>query len=136
MPESLLTPQEVADWLKMSRVWVYKQAEKGQLPFHRVGEAVRFDPEEIQAYLNERKGIRRTYGESRNPNKKTVVITYSPSRWSQKTIRISGSYDPIFSDVSEMFPLEITELNKGHRNHIVKRKTLTRNNILAILKSN
>jgi excisionase family DNA binding protein len=62
MPESLLTPQEVADWLKMSRVWVYKQAEKGLLPFHRVGEAVQFDSVEIRAYLDERKGIKKSYG--------------------------------------------------------------------------
>lgn len=59
MPESLLTPKEVAAWLKMSLVWVYKQAEKGLLPFHRVGEAIRFDPEEIRAYLGSRKGLRR-----------------------------------------------------------------------------
>ena len=39
----------------MSRVWVYKQAEKGLLPFHRVGEeAIRFDPEEIRTYLKEK----------------------------------------------------------------------------------
>jgi excisionase family DNA binding protein len=71
MPEPLLTPQELAAWLKMSRVWVYKQAEKGLLPFHRVGkEAIRFDPEEIRAYLNEKRGIKRIYGESRNPKEK------------------------------------------------------------------
>ena len=70
MPESLLTPQELAGWLKMSRVWVYKQAEKGFLPFHRVGEAIRFDPEEIRTYLNERRGVKRIYAESRNPNVK------------------------------------------------------------------
>jgi len=59
MLESLLTPQELATWLKMSRVWVYKQAEKGLLPFHRVGDAIRFDPEEIRAYLSSRKGLKR-----------------------------------------------------------------------------
>lgn len=59
MPESLLTPQELATWLKMSRVWVYKQAEKGLLPFHRVGDAIRFDPEEIRAYLESRRGLKR-----------------------------------------------------------------------------
>jgi excisionase family DNA binding protein len=60
MPESLLTPKEVAQWLKMSRVWVYKQAEKGLLPFHRVGDAIRFDPGAIKAYLELRKGLRRS----------------------------------------------------------------------------
>ena len=54
----------------MSRVWIYKQAEKGLLPFHCVGEAIRFDPEEIRAYLNERRGIKTIYGESRNPKEK------------------------------------------------------------------
>ena len=71
MPEPLMTPQEVAIWLNMSRVWVYKQAEKGLLPFHRVGEAIRFDPEEIRAYLNERKGIKKIYSESRNPKRRS-----------------------------------------------------------------
>lgn len=60
MFEPFLTPQELATWLKMSRVWVYKQAEKGLLPFHRVGEAIRFDPEEIKAYLESRKGLKRS----------------------------------------------------------------------------
>ena len=59
MPEPLLTPKEVAAWLKMSLVWVYKQAENGLLPFHRVGEAIRFDPEEIHAYLESRRGLKR-----------------------------------------------------------------------------
>ena len=59
MPEPLLTPQDVATWLKMSRVWVYKQAEKGMLPFHRVGDAIRFDPEEIRLYLASRRGCKR-----------------------------------------------------------------------------
>ena len=61
-----LTAQQVAAWLNMSLVWVYKAAEKGLLPFHRLGEAIRFDPEEIQSYLNERRNIKKTYGESRN----------------------------------------------------------------------
>ena len=55
-----MTPQEVANWLKMSRVWVYKQTENGLLPFHRVGDAIRFDPAEIRAYLEQRKGQKRS----------------------------------------------------------------------------
>jgi hypothetical protein len=51
----------------MSDVWVYKAAEKGLLPFHRVGEAIRFDPGEIRSYLNERRNIKKNYEESRNP---------------------------------------------------------------------
>ncbi len=70
MTESLLTPKEVAAWLKMSLVWVYKQTEKGLLPFHRVGEAIRFDPGEIRAYLNNRKDLKKGYPEPRNPKPK------------------------------------------------------------------
>jgi excisionase family DNA binding protein len=65
--EELLNSQQVADLLGMSKVWVYKQAESGLLPFYRVGEGIRFDPEEIDAYLDSRKGIKRIYGKSRNP---------------------------------------------------------------------
>lgn len=65
--EPFLTAQQVAAWLNMSLVWVYKAAEKGLLPFHRVGEAIRFDPNEILSYLNERRNIKKTYEESRNP---------------------------------------------------------------------
>ena len=83
--EPLLTPIQVATWLNMSLVWVYKQAEKGLLPFHRVGEAIRFDPEEIREYLNERKGIRRIYGESRNPRKKKKHGFLSPQQEVVKT---------------------------------------------------
>jgi len=66
MSEPLLTPREVAEWLKMSRVWVYKAAEKGLLPFHRVGEAIRFDPNEIRNYLKDRKDLKRNYPRPRN----------------------------------------------------------------------
>ena len=71
MPECLLTPKEVAAWLKMSVVWVYKQSQKGLLPFHRVGEAIRFDPEEIRSYLIERRCMKKSYGESRNPKRRS-----------------------------------------------------------------
>lgn len=85
MPTPLLTPQELADWLKMSRVWVYKQAKKGLLPFHRVGEAIRFDPEEIRAYLNERKGIKKNYSESRNPKRRSKETLLAPQQEAAKT---------------------------------------------------
>jgi excisionase family DNA binding protein len=57
--EKLLNSQQIADLLGMSKIWVYKAAESGLLPFYRVGDAIRFDPEEIEGYLKSRKGIRR-----------------------------------------------------------------------------
>jgi len=59
MSEPLLTVKELAMWLRMSIFWVYKQVEKGSLPFHRVGKVLRFDPEEIRSYLNERRDMKR-----------------------------------------------------------------------------
>ncbi len=60
IPESLLTAKEVARWLNMSLPWVYKQTEKGLLPFHRVGDAIRYDSGEIRTYLESRRGLRRS----------------------------------------------------------------------------
>jgi excisionase family DNA binding protein len=65
--ENLLNSDQVAEKMGMSKIWVYKQAEKGLLPFYRIGEALRFNPEEVEQYLRSRKGIKRVYGESRNP---------------------------------------------------------------------
>jgi len=77
MPEPLLTPKELADWLKMSTVWVYKQAEKGALPFHRVGDSIRFDPEEIRDYLKGRKDLKRVYPKPHHskPKNRAVHLT-------------------------------------------------------------
>lgn len=58
--ERLLTVGEVASWLGMSTPWVYKEVEKGSLPFLRLGQAIRFDPGEIKAYLTSRKGFRKS----------------------------------------------------------------------------
>jgi excisionase family DNA binding protein len=59
MDKPLLNSKQVADRLGMSKVWVYKAAESGLLPFYRVGDALRFNEEEIKAYLESRKGLKR-----------------------------------------------------------------------------
>ena len=48
--ESLWDAQDVARYLKVSRSWVYHQAEAGLLPYLRVGSLLRFDPDTIRAY--------------------------------------------------------------------------------------
>jgi excisionase family DNA binding protein len=48
--ESLWDAQDVARYLKVSRSWVYHQAEAGLLPYLRVGGLLRFDPDTIRAY--------------------------------------------------------------------------------------
>ena len=57
--ERLLTVGEVASWLGMSTPWIYKECEKGTLPFLRLGQAIRFNREEIKQYLDERKNLKK-----------------------------------------------------------------------------
>jgi len=66
----LLSVSQLATWLGMSVPWVYKAVEKGIIPFLRIGEAIRFDAEEIRAYLESRRDLIKTYGQQRNPKKK------------------------------------------------------------------
>ena len=51
--EKLLTPQEVADWLRVKISWVYQRSHAKTLPFPsiRVGTFLRFPESGIQAYL-------------------------------------------------------------------------------------
>ncbi len=48
--EQLWDANDVANFLKVSRSWVYQKAEAGLLPHLKVGGLLRFDPEEIRAY--------------------------------------------------------------------------------------
>ncbi len=50
MNERLWDANDVADFLKVSRSWVYQKAEAGLLPYLKVGALLRFDPDEIRAY--------------------------------------------------------------------------------------
>lgn len=49
--ESLWDAQDVARFLKVSRSWVYQATEAGKVPHRRVGALLRFDPEEIRAWV-------------------------------------------------------------------------------------
>jgi excisionase family DNA binding protein len=50
MPE-ILTPKEVANYLKMSVLTVYKHAKEGIIPGFRVGNSWRFDKTKIDELL-------------------------------------------------------------------------------------
>jgi excisionase family DNA binding protein len=50
----LITPEELADWLKVPLSWIYDRTRKsgpGKLPFYRVGKYLRFSIAEIEDYL-------------------------------------------------------------------------------------
>ena len=55
-PERLLTPDEVADVLSLSRELVLKQARAGKIPSLKLGKAVRFRLESINQWIAAQEG--------------------------------------------------------------------------------
>jgi excisionase family DNA binding protein len=43
----LLTPEQLADRLKVPVSWVYEQSRQGKIPTHRIGRYIRFDLQEV-----------------------------------------------------------------------------------------
>ena len=58
----IMTPKEVAKYLKMSVLTVYKHAKQGTIPGFRVGNSWRFDKKKIDEVL---------LGEENNPDRKS-----------------------------------------------------------------
>jgi excisionase family DNA binding protein len=56
--KSLLTPIQLAEFLKVKLSTVYKWTHCGYVPFYKIGGSIRFDIEEIQKWLRKcfRKG--------------------------------------------------------------------------------
>lgn len=53
--QDVLTAEEVAKLLRVTKITVYKQAKKGQIPSFKVGRALRFNREEIEEYIRGKK---------------------------------------------------------------------------------
>ncbi len=53
--QPLLTADEIARVLSVSRKTIYKLTENGTLPCIRIGRAVRFDPADVEAFLQQAK---------------------------------------------------------------------------------
>jgi len=60
----ILTPNEVASALRLSRVYIYKLMREGKLPYLRIGKVIRLSREEVERWLEERRNLpwRRTRG--------------------------------------------------------------------------
>jgi len=48
--EPLWTVVDVAQFLRVSRSWVYHRVERGELPYLRIGALVRFEADRIRAF--------------------------------------------------------------------------------------
>jgi excisionase family DNA binding protein len=53
----LITVEEAAKILSLSRTMVYELISRESLPVHRFNSAVRISPTELQTWLNERKTL-------------------------------------------------------------------------------
>jgi len=59
MPEELLTPQEVADYLSVGKFTVYRLLAQKQLPAFKVGNQWRFKRKMIEAWLRRTSNIQK-----------------------------------------------------------------------------
>ena len=49
--KAFFTPDELADFLAISKATVYRLVNKRQLPFHKIGGVLRFRKDDIEKYL-------------------------------------------------------------------------------------
>jgi excisionase family DNA binding protein len=56
--EKLLTLEEVADYLRLSKDTVYRMASAGKLPASKVGSQWRFRKEDVDQWLEKNKNVR------------------------------------------------------------------------------
>ena len=54
--QPLMTIEEVCTYLGVSKSWVYKAVESGELPHFRAG-GIKFSRKQIAAYLNRQQGL-------------------------------------------------------------------------------
>lgn len=68
MMEKLLTPQEIADILKLKKTTVYEMLKRGEIPSSKLGKQIRVREADFQNYLKQRGGdpdtVSSSYGES------------------------------------------------------------------------
>ena len=46
-----LTAAQVAQWLGVSKKWIYRLSREGRIPTIRVGRCIRFRPDAIEAWM-------------------------------------------------------------------------------------
>ncbi len=53
--QDLLTVEDLCRWLKVPKATVYDWTHTGVIPHYKLGRLVRFDPQEIEAWLEARR---------------------------------------------------------------------------------
>jgi len=58
MINQFLTVKEIAKALQVSEVFVYKLARQGKIPSYHLEKCLRFDPSEIHAWIETKRGLK------------------------------------------------------------------------------
>jgi putative molybdopterin biosynthesis protein len=74
MANETLTPQEVADMLKISKCTVYELIKRRELNGYKVGNKLRIDIDDVEQYKLKNKSLRE---KSRNKNSSSELIVES-----------------------------------------------------------
>jgi excisionase family DNA binding protein len=53
--ESFWTVKELAQYLHMSERWIHERTRRDEIPCHRLGTALRFDPREVHSWMIQRR---------------------------------------------------------------------------------
>ena len=78
---SSLTPQEVADMLKIANTTVYELIKRGDLNAYRIGNKMRIELDEIEDYKNRKKGVKPSI-QSLSPNVESAELQNDSSSYS------------------------------------------------------
>ena len=66
----LLTIEQLSEQLNVPKSWIYTRTRKKEIPFRKLGRYVRFDVNEIQDWLDGKKGGEKWgVGKDERPNK-------------------------------------------------------------------
>jgi excisionase family DNA binding protein len=49
--DELLTLEELRNWLKVPKVWVYRQTRENNIPFIKLGKYLRFEKSKIEKWI-------------------------------------------------------------------------------------
>ncbi len=53
--DGLWTVKELARYLRMSERWIHERTRRDEIPCHRLGTALRFDPQEVHVWMIQRR---------------------------------------------------------------------------------
>jgi len=53
--DGLWTVKELAQYLRMSERWIHERTRRDEIPCHRLGTALRFDPLEVHVWMLQRR---------------------------------------------------------------------------------